>query len=259
MICLQMKMIQSLRTSLTTTNWMIYTKKNQVIFRDVSRLCIVPGQQSYSNISETPTQGTKRPREEEHEAPQLVDTSKSTEIDTTGLSKSQKKKLKKQKLKSGEAAPVNGTEKKVQFAPKLEQGPTKSTSESTTKAAPAKPAISPKEATEVKPEKRKVTLANGVVIEEHKIGSGPKAKNGTKLGIRYIGKLTKNGKKFDENTKGHPFRFVLGKGEVIKGTMSQKRELTVNRMGHWFGRDSTWRGEKDPYSCHHGIWIEIYP
>jgi FK506-binding nuclear protein len=34
--------------------------------------------------------------------------------------------------------------------------------------------------------------------------------------MRYIGKL-KNGKVFDSNTKGKPFSFRLGKGEVIKG------------------------------------------
>jgi FK506-binding nuclear protein len=34
--------------------------------------------------------------------------------------------------------------------------------------------------------------------------------------MRYIGKLT-NGKQFDANTAGAPFRFVLGRGEVIKG------------------------------------------
>lgn len=34
--------------------------------------------------------------------------------------------------------------------------------------------------------------------------------------MRYIGKL-KNGKQFDANTKGKPFSFRLGKGEVIKG------------------------------------------
>lgn len=33
--------------------------------------------------------------------------------------------------------------------------------------------------------------------------------------MRYIGKLT-NGKVFDSNTKGKPFAFKLGKGEVIK-------------------------------------------
>lgn len=34
--------------------------------------------------------------------------------------------------------------------------------------------------------------------------------------MRYIGKLT-NGKVFDSNTKGKPFSFKLGRGEVIKG------------------------------------------
>lgn len=37
-----------------------------------------------------------------------------------------------------------------------------------------------------------------------------------KVGVRYIGKLT-NGKVFDSNTKGAPFVFRLGGGEVIKG------------------------------------------
>jgi FK506-binding nuclear protein len=166
--------------------------------------------------SEPATKGTKRLRETE-EAPLLVDTSKTDKADTTELSKSQKKKLKKQKLNSGEAAPVNGEkkpegEKKVQFSSKLEQGPTAGASDV---KVPAKSALSPKP--EAKPEKKKITLANGVTIEEHKVGSGPKAKTGTKLGIRYIGKLVKGGKEFDKNTKGKPFRFTLGKGEVIKG------------------------------------------
>ena len=91
------------------------------------------------------------------------------------------------------------------------------TSEASTN--PAKPAISGKaKSAEVKVEKKIVTLANGITIEDHKVGSGPKAKTGAKLGIRYIGKLAKNGKVFDKNTKGKPFRFTLGKGEVIKGT-----------------------------------------
>jgi FK506-binding nuclear protein len=133
----------------------------------------------------------------------------------SGLSKSQKKKLKKQRRESNESNPVNGSEKKVQFdtTPK---GPSPSASEST---IPAKPALSAQVKSESKPaaKKEKKTLANGVVIEDAKIGSGPMAKSGSKLAMRYIGKL-KNGKVFDKNTKGAPFRFVLGKGEVIPGT-----------------------------------------
>ena len=36
------------------------------------------------------------------------------------------------------------------------------------------------------------------------------------MSVRYIGKLT-NGKVFDSNTKGSPFVFRVGGGEVIKG------------------------------------------
>jgi len=33
----------------------------------------------------------------------------------------------------------------------------------------------------------------------------------------YVGKLQKDGRQFDSCTGGRPFRFRLGKGEVIKG------------------------------------------
>jgi len=157
--------------------------------------------------------GQKRPREDTDEAPELVDTS-TDNIDTSKLSKSQRKKLKKQQREEQENKGVNGSpEKKVQFASKLEQGPT-ATTKSPSAEPPKKPAlITPTD----KLKRDKVTLAQNVVIEEHAVGKGQKAVNGTKLGIRYIGKLAKNGKEFDKNTKGKPFRFTLGKGEVIKG------------------------------------------
>ncbi|KAH8554747.1 hypothetical protein BGW37DRAFT_208929 [Umbelopsis sp. PMI_123] len=70
---------------------------------------------------------------------------------------------------------------------------------------------------ETKKEKPKVTkLGNGLVIEDMKVGSGPKAKAGQRIGMRYIGKL-QNGKVFDKNVSGKPFNFGLGRGEVIKG------------------------------------------
>lgn len=106
------------------------------------------------------------------------------------------KKQKKLKKNNGEAAPVTpeskGTDakeptsaksdksdKKVQFAKNLEQGPTGS-------EAPVKG--------------NKATLGpktvNGVKIDDKKIGSGPIVKNGDKVGMRYIGKLV-DGKVFD--------------------------------------------------------------
>jgi FK506-binding nuclear protein len=82
------------------------------------------------------------------------------------------------------------------------------------------------------PEKR--TLPSGLVIEDRVIGNGPRAKPGKKVAVRYVGKLM-NGKVFDSNTKGAPFTFKLGKGEVIKGwdlgvagmNVGGERKLTI--------------------------------
>ena len=59
-------------------------------------------------------------------------------------------------------------------------------------------------------------LPSGLIMEDVIVGTGPKAKAGKKVSVRYVGKLA-NGKTFDSNTKGAPFSFKLGKGEVIKG------------------------------------------
>ena len=118
------------------------------------------------------------------------------------LTKAQQKKLKKN---NGDAAAVEAkkdtetdtkTDKKVQFAKNLEQGPTPNGDK----------AIGTLGVKEVK----------GVKIEDKKLGKGATAKNGNTVAMRYIGKL-KDGKVFDSNKKGKPFSFKLGKGEVIKG------------------------------------------
>ncbi|KAL1405046.1 peptidylprolyl isomerase fpr3 [Vanrija albida] len=77
-------------------------------------------------------------------------------------------------------------------------------------AAPAAAAPAP-----AKTEKKK-TLPGGLIIEDVTVGTGPVAKPGKRLSMRYIGKL-ESGKQFDANTAGSPFSFVLGRGEVIKG------------------------------------------
>jgi len=59
-------------------------------------------------------------------------------------------------------------------------------------------------------------LAGGVKVKDAKIGTGPEAKKGNTVSLRYIGKL-QTGKIFDSNTKGKPFTFRIGVGEVIKG------------------------------------------
>ncbi|KAF8520326.1 FKBP-like protein [Hysterangium stoloniferum] len=59
-------------------------------------------------------------------------------------------------------------------------------------------------------------LSGGLKIRDMTVGTGKQAKAGNTVSMRYIGKL-ENGKIFDSNTKGKPFTFRLGKGEVIKG------------------------------------------
>lgn len=121
------------------------------------------------------------------------------------------KKQKKLKKNNGDAAPVEAkkdakeakTDKKVQFAKNLEQGPTPSTSQD-------------KKASDKTTGTLGVKEVQGVKIDDKKLGKGPAAKNGNTVAMRYIGKL-EDGKVFDSNKKGKPFTFKLGKGEVIKG------------------------------------------
>jgi FK506-binding nuclear protein len=114
-----------------------------------------------------------------------------------------KKQLKKLKKNNGEAAAVKTDEKKpevatpaksdksdksdkkVQFAKNLELGPTGS-------------AEKPKSAEATKGAKTElgVKKIQGVTIDDKKLGKGPAAKKGDKVGMRYIGKL-QDGKIFD--------------------------------------------------------------
>jgi FK506-binding nuclear protein len=63
---------------------------------------------------------------------------------------------------------------------------------------------------------------NGFEIHDLKMGQpdGRVARPGKRVLMRYIGRLKKNGKVFDQNLKGKPFAFRLGVGEVIKGWVS---------------------------------------
>jgi len=130
-----------------------------------------------------------------------------------------KKQLKKLKNNAGKAVPVtikaegkaeakadakanvespNG--KKVQFAKNLEQGPTgsKSGDKKAEKAGPTVPEAKKNEAK--KDDKPKaaagIKTVQGIKIEDKKIGTGPAAKKGSTVGMRYIGKL-QDGKVFD--------------------------------------------------------------
>ena len=49
----------------------------------------------------------------------------------------------------------------------------------------------------------KQTIAGGIIIEDAKVGTGPMAKKGNTVRMRYVGKLT-DGSEFDKNTSGKP-------------------------------------------------------
>ena len=121
--------------------------------------------------------------------------------DEPKLSKKQLKKLKNNAGKAVEAAADNKdvkaedsatkTDKKVQFAKNLEQGPapSPSTAKADTNGDAKKNGEKPKASLGVK-------MVQGVKIDDKKLGKGPAAKKGDKVGMRYIGK-TSDGKVFD--------------------------------------------------------------
>lgn len=147
----------------------------------------------------------KRSADEINEATSLDDImAKSLKPEANEELKLSKKQLKKLKKNNGEAAAIkteeskiadsgdqpaaksDKTDKKVQFAKNLEQGPTGSAEKAKTEAAEKK---SDKVGLGVK-------TINGVKLDDKKLGSGPACKKGNKVSMRYIGKLT-DGKVFD--------------------------------------------------------------
>jgi len=92
-------------------------------------------------------------------------------------------------------------------------------------AAPAKKA----------PAKSKPKRADGLIIQDYKVGRGALATAGKTVTVHYRGVLT-NGREFDQSYKrGTPFTFSLGAGQVIPGwdrgvagmRVGGKRRLTI--------------------------------
>ena len=65
-------------------------------------------------------------------------------------------------------------------------------------------------------QKDTVTTKSGIKYIQVKAGDGKNPVDGQKLKVMYKGTL-KDGSVFDSNTGGSPFKFVLGKKEVIPG------------------------------------------
>jgi FK506-binding nuclear protein len=165
------------------------------------------------------------------------------------LTKAEKKKLKKLKKNDGETAPAstistdsktaepkkeaatsNG-EKKVQFAKNLEQGPTPSATSPTKSDKKSEPKGTNGKAT------LGVKEVQGVIIDDRKLGTGPAAKKGNKVEMRYIGKL-ENGKVFDGKQKpeealssNNPTVNSSGNGAGADKSSRKKRTKKGNRLG----------------------------
>lgn len=113
--------------------------------------------------------------------------------------------------------PAKKQQEKRVAEPKKEQPAKKQKVEPAAAAAATAPAPAKEQPPAKKEEESKVRkLPNGLVIEDKTVGTGTRAKNGKRVFVRYVGKLT-NGKQFDANKSGKPFSFIVGRGEVIKG------------------------------------------
>lgn len=80
-------------------------------------------------------------------------------------------------------------------------------------------------------QKDTVTTESGLKYVQIKAGSGPKPVNGQKLKVFYDGTL-KDGSVFDSNINGSPFKFVLGKKEVIPGWDEGFKLMSAGEKGY---------------------------
>lgn len=177
---------------------------------------------SKGNKKESGKGSNKRPAEDSDEQPANLDeimakALKPAESATNGEPKLSKKQLKKLKNNAGKAVEAaienkaaekiddaakdkgNGkADKKVQFAKHLEQGPSSTVNDTKPNNKSEAKADATKDG-----EKPEATLGRktvqGVDIHDKKLGKGPAAKNGSKVSMRYIGKL-QDGKIFDGNS-----------------------------------------------------------
>lgn len=78
-----------------------------------------------------------------------------------------------------------------------------------------KPNASPQKTDQKAPKSK--TLAGGLIIEDLRVGKGPEAKAGRKVSVYYEGRFKSNNKVFDSSKSGDGFKFLLGRGEVIRG------------------------------------------
>ena len=176
---------------------------------------------------------------------------KAEEPTTNGDVKLSKKQLKKLKNNAGEAVAAavdnknvktveppsveSPNSKKVQFAKNLEQGPSGATTNGKTKVTSTK-----EDAKEEKKdsEKAKASLGvktiQGVKIDDKKLGSGPAAKKGNRVSMRYIGKL-QDSKVFDGMCYTSYYSILLFETTCLPYHSKQERQAIQLQARIWRG------------------------
>jgi len=152
-------------------------------------------------LPNTPTDDYNSRFEEVEDKEPLKPAKRPRESDIAGEDKVGKaEKKKKLKADNGKAIPVETpsdqqkSEKKEKKSRKQDKKVEEVVKEKKEEEIPKKGSKLPKK-----------TIAGGIVVQDHSIGTGPMAKKGDTLKLRYVGKLT-NGKEFDKNTHGKPVR-----------------------------------------------------
>jgi FK506-binding nuclear protein len=121
-----------------------------------------------------------------------------SEGDQKKASKAEKKKLKKLKGEEGQPVPASGDDKADSEDKKGKKDKKKDKKDKDPKEA-AKPSDKKKDKNDAKEKE----VAGGMKIKDLEVGTGPMAKKGNTVVMRYVGKL-QNGDVFDKNTEGKP-------------------------------------------------------
>ncbi|XP_063627115.1 46 kDa FK506-binding nuclear protein [Cydia splendana] len=153
-------------------------------------------------------EGEEEEEDSSEEAETTLDTSKEeAKVDTSKLSKSARRRLKKKLQKEGKVPQLNGVDKPKKDAKGEQQQKEKKKPEAKKEA---------QQNGQVEKKEKKIT-SGGVAIEDLKVGNGPVAKPGKNVMVYYEGRLKSNNKMFDNCLKGPGFKFRLGGKEVITG------------------------------------------
>ncbi|KAL3865719.1 hypothetical protein ACJMK2_043079, partial [Sinanodonta woodiana] len=177
-------------------------------------------------------------KDDEEQSKEIKTTPQNSLVAGGDANASAKKKKKKKKKKNKEQEDGNNqqTTAGTQQSPKPQQQTPKPQQQTPKpqQQTPKPQQQTPKPQQQQQKTPKKQVLAGGVLMEELKVGNGPDAKKGKMVHVYYVGRLS-NGKEFDSCKSGKPFRFRLGKFEVIKGweigiegmKVGGKRRLTV--------------------------------